>query len=141
MEMIHKKAAIQKSFSAIGVKNGSSPPQSTDNRFGVAYELFVAKELKSAAEKRYEAAKAAAEEQGVIDKEAAVEGVEVNTYQSELFDIGLKKSAGSLSLDKTMLGNYLKRHHNFSEHDVNKALVNGSKPRAGAVNINISLKG
>lgn len=140
MEMLHKKAAIQKSFSKIGKSNGSSAPESTDNRFSAAYELFVSKELKSAAEKRYEIAKQAAKDQGIIDEEQAVEGAEVNTYSSEFFDVGLKKSAGSWTLDKTKLSNNLQTKFNMKKEDVDKLLVSSSNPRKGAVNINISFK-
>lgn len=140
MEMLHKKASIQKSFSDIGKKNSSSPPESTDNRFGLAYELFVSKELKSAAEKRYEAAKQAATDAGIIDEEQAVEGAEVNMYSSEHFDIALKKSASSWTLDKTKLSNKLQTNHGWAKTDVDKLLLSASNPRKGAVNINISFK-
>lgn len=140
MEMLHKKAAIQKAFSAIGNKNGSAAPEDTDNRFSIAYELFVAKELKSAAEKRYEMAKEAAVAAGVIDETKCVEGSEVNTYSSTHFDIGLKKSASSLTLDKTKLSNKLITEHNWTQDAVNKLLVLSSNTRKGAVNINISFK-
>lgn len=140
MEMLHKKAAIQKAFSKIGTANGSSAPESGDNRFGTAYELFVSKELKSMAEKRYEAAKEKAELEGVIDKEKAVEGAEVGVYSSEHFDIALKTSSSSLQLDKTKLKNNLMTKHNMSEKEANKLLVLSSGTRKGAVNINISFK-
>lgn len=140
MEMLHKKAAIQKAFSKIGVSNGSSAPESEDNRFSTAYELFVSKELKSMAEKRYEAAKEKAELEGVIDKEKAVEGAEVGVYSSEHFDIALKTSSSSLQLDKTKLKNNLMTKHNMSEKEANKLLVLSSGTRKGAVNINISFK-
>lgn len=141
MEMLHKKAAIQKAFSKIGKSNGSAPPESDKNTFGVAYELFVSKDLKSQAEKRYEAAKQAAIDAGVIDMEKTVEGAEVITFDSDMFDVSLKQSAGSMSLDKTMLGNVLKRQCNLNEAQVKSIIEASSKPRKGAVNINISLKG
>lgn len=141
MEIIHLKAAIQKAFSAIGKKNGSAPPESKSNSFGVAYELFVASEIRSAANKRYDAAKEAAAIAGIIDDEKAIEGSEVATYNTEYFDVTMKKAAGSLSIDKTQLKNNLMREFNLDEVTVNKLLVKSSKPRKGAVTIGFSLKG
>lgn len=140
MEMLLKKAAIQKAFSKIGKSNGSSAPESDKNTFGVAYELFVSKDLKSQAEKRYDAAKKAAFDAGVIDESKVSEGSEVTTFISDMFDVSLKQSNGSFTLDKTMLSNNLQKM-GWSEADVNKLLANSSKPKKGAVNINISLKG
>lgn len=140
LEMLQKKAAVQKSFSNIGKTNGSKAPEDSSNTFSAAFELFVSKELKSMAEKRYDMAKKAAFEQGILDESKVIEGAEVNTYQSEFFDIGMKQSASSATLDKTLLSNNLQKA-GMSEHDVNKLFVNSSKPRKGAVNINISLKG
>jgi hypothetical protein len=140
MEIIHKKAAIQKALSAIGVKNGSSPPEHSDNRFGLAYELFVASELRSAANKRYDAAKAKAADAGVIDEEKTVEGNEVSTYVSKYFDVTMKKAASSLTLDKTMLKNELSKN-GLSEPQIVTIISRASKPRKGAVTIGFTLKG
>lgn len=140
MDMLLKKAAVQRAFSKIGKSNGSSPPESTSNTFSVAYELFVSKDLKSQAEKRYEAAKKDAIDKGVLDMEKAVEGMEVNTYSSEHFDVALKKSAGSMMIDKTALANNLNKK-GWSAAEVEALIASSSKPRAGAVNINISMKG
>jgi hypothetical protein len=140
MEIIHKKAAIQKALSAIGVKNGSSPPEHSDNRFGLAYELFVASELRSAANKRYDAAKAKAADAGVIDEEKTVEGNEVSTYVSKYFDVTMKKAASSVTLDKTMLRNHLNRM-GIEDREIDTIIAASSKPRKGAVTIGFTLKG
>jgi hypothetical protein len=141
LQMLQIKAAIQKSFQNIGKKNGSAPPESDKNTFSQAFELFVSKELKSMAEKRYDAAKKAAVEAGIIDESKCVEGMEINTWQSEHFDVALKQSSSSQTLDKTMLKNNLMRELNMNETQVNDLIERSSKPRKGAVNINISLKG
>jgi hypothetical protein len=141
MDILLKKAAVQKAFSSIGKKNGSSAPESSSNTFSAAWELFVSKELKSAAEKRYDEAKKTAQEQGVLDMEKAVEGAEVNTYSSEHMDIALKTSASSSTLDKTALKNKLQTVAGMSAAEADKIIAAASKPRKGAVNINISLKG
>lgn len=138
-DMLHRKAAIQKSFSKIGKSNGSAAPDSTDNRASIAWELFVSKELAGMAAKRYDAAKEAAKEAGIIDEEKVQEGTEVNVYDNEHFNISLKKSASSLLLDKTMLSNNLQKG-GMSKADVDKLLVSSSKQRKGATNINISFK-
>jgi hypothetical protein len=139
MDILHRKAAIQKAFAAIGKKNGSAPPESAKNTFGVAYELLVSKDLASMAEKRYEAAKKAAEDAGVIDKSKVVVGEEVRVYESEYFDIALKKNNDSQMLDRTTLKNFLMKQ-GASDAEAEKIIAGGSKPRAGATNINISLK-
>lgn len=141
MEIIHRKAAIQKTFNNIGKTNGSKPLEHSDNRFGIAYELFVASELRSAANKRYDKAKEAADNAGVIDETKTVEGNEVSTYVSKFFDVTMKRSASSLTIDKTQLKNFLMKHHNMTEDEANKVLVGGSKPRKGAVTIGFTLKG
>lgn len=140
MEIIHKKAAIQKALSAIGVKNGSSPPEHNDNRFRDAYELFVASELRSAANKRYEAAKARAADTGVIDEEKTVEGSEISTYVSKYFDVTMKKASSSTTLDKTMLANEMAKR-GMKDEDVKSIIAAASKPRKGAVTIGFTLKG
>ena len=141
MQIILLKAAVQKALSNIGKKNGSAPPKSESNSFGVAYELFVASEIRSAANKRYDAAKDAATIAGVIDEEKTVEGSEIATSSNEFFDVTMKRAASSLTLDKTLLKNYLMTKAGMSEKDATKALVLSSKPRKGAVTIGFTLKG
>jgi hypothetical protein len=139
METIHRKAAIQKAFSNIGKSNGSKPLEHSDNRFQTAYELFCASELRSAANKRYDAAKAKAFEEGIIDEEKCQEGAEIATYKSKYFDVTMKQSAASTTLDKTMLRNNLSRV-GMSETDIDNLIKTSSKPRKGAVTIGFSLK-
>lgn len=141
MEIIHLKAAIQKAFSKIGKSNGSSPPASADNRFGLAYELFVASELRSAANKRYEVAKEAAASAGVLDEEKCVEGSEVAVYDAQYFDVTMKQASGSTQIDKTKLKNELMKEFNLDETSAAAVIAKGSKPRKGAVTIGFSLKG
>jgi hypothetical protein len=141
MEIIHLKAAMQKAFSAIGKKNGSAPPSHTDNRFATAYELFTASELRSAANKRYDAAKAAAADQGVIDEEKTIEGAEVTTYNNKYFDVTMKKASSSSTIDRTMLKNTLMRELNLNEQKAQAVIDKASKPRKGAVTIGFALKG
>jgi hypothetical protein len=141
MEIIDKKVAIQKAASAIGKKNGSAPPESTSNTFGAAYELFVASELRSIANKRYDVAKAQAVEAGVIDEEKAIEGAEIATHNNELFDVTLKKASSSMTLDKTALKNNLSKLAGMSDKEATRIIELSSKPRKGAVTIGFSLKG
>lgn len=141
MEIIDKKVALQKAFSAIGKKNGSSPPEHSDNRFGVAYELFVASDLRSQANKRYEVAKKQAEEAGVIDERETIEGGEVSTYKTKFFDVTMKRAAASSTLDKTALKNVLMRKFKCDENAAQAIIKEASKPRKGAVTIGFTLKG
>jgi hypothetical protein len=140
MEIITRKAAIQKSLSAIGKKNGSAPPESSSNTFGAAYELFVASELRSAANKRYDAAKAEAAKVGVIDEDKTIEGSEIATHVNKYFDVTMKKAASSLSLDKTLLRSALMKQ-GWTEAKVDALIERSSKPRKGAVTIGFTLKG
>ena len=140
MEIIHRKAAVQKAFSKIGKSNGSAPPESTSNTFGPAYELFVASELRSAANKRYDVAKATCVELGILDEEKAVEGAEIAVYKTQLFDVTMKKAASGTTLDRVKLKNALSKR-GMSEKDLIDILKEGSKPKKGAVTIGFSLKG
>ena len=140
MKIIHLKAAIQKSLSNIGKKNGSAPPESSSNSFGVAYELFVSNELRSAANKRYDVAKEAAKDAGIIDEERLIEGSEVSTHSNEYFDVTMKQSAASSTLDKTKLQSELMKF-GLLEAEVLRIFAAASKPRKGAVTIGFALKG
>jgi hypothetical protein len=141
MEIILRKAAIQKSFSNIGKKNGSAPLEHTDNRFGIAYELFCASELRSAANKRYDMAKAVAKDAGIVDEEKCVEGSEITTYNNKYFDVTMKQASASTTLDKTMMKNVLMREFNLDEGMAQGLIDRASKPRKGAVTIGFALKG
>lgn len=138
---IELKAAIQKSLSRIGKSNGSAPPESSSNTFGPAYELFVASEIRSAANKRYEKAKEAAFAAGVIDEEACVEGAEIATHNNEYFDVTMKKASASSTLDKTMLRNHLMKEFNLDDKTADQVIAKSSKPKKGAVTIGFTLKG
>lgn len=140
MEMIDKKVAIQKQLSKIGKANGSAPPESNLNNFGVAYELFVSNELRSAAAKRYDAAKAAAFDAGIVDESEIVEGAEIATWKSKYFDVTMKQAAGSSTLDRTLLWNNLMKL-GFDEKNAQDLIARSSKPRKGAVTIGYTLKG
>ena len=141
MQIIHLKAAIQKQLSNIGKKNGSAPPESSSNTFRTAYELFVANELRSAATKRYDAAKAAAFEAGVIDEDKLIEGSEVATHCNEFFDVTMKQAASSSSVDKVKLKSQLMLQFNLDEKKAADVIAKASKPRKGAVTIGFTLKG
>lgn len=140
MEIIHRKAAIQKAFSNIGKNNGTKPLDHSDNRFGIAYELLTSSELRSAANKRYDMAKARAADAGVIDEEKCIEGSEVSTYVSKYFDVTMKQAASSTTLDKTQMKNVLMRE-GYKEEDAQALIDAASKPRKGAVTIGFALKG
>jgi len=141
VKIIHLKAAIQKSLSNIGKRNGSAPPESTSNAFGAAYELFVASEIRSAANKRYDVAKQQATDVGVIDEEKLMEGAEIATHSNEYFDVTMKQSASSSSVDKTKLKSVLMVEFNLDDKTAQAVIDKASKPRKGAVTIGFALKG
>jgi len=141
MKIIHLKAAIQKQLSNIGKKNGSAPPESTSNAFGAAYELFVASELRSAANKRYDVAKEQATDVGIIDEEKLVEGSEIAVHSNEYFDVTMKQASSSSTVDKTKLKSTLMVECNLDEKSAQKIIDKASKPRKGAVTIGFALKG
>ena len=141
MQIIHLKAAIQKQLSNIGKKNGSAPPMSESNSFRAAYELFVASELRSAANKRYDVAKVLATDVGIIDDEKLVEGSEIAVHSNEYFDVTMKQSASSTSIDKTKLKSVIMVEFNLDDKTAEAVIAKASKPRKGAVTIGFALKG
>lgn len=141
MDILHRKADIQKAFNRIGKANGSAPPLDSGlNNFPIAYELFVANELRSAANKRYDVAKKQADEAGVIDEAETVEGAEIATFRSKYFDVTMKRASASTTLDKTMLKNVLMRELKLNEDRAQAIIDSASKPRKGAVTIGFTLK-
>lgn len=143
MKMIDIKVAIQKAFQKIGKSNGHAPPDPppASNTFPIAYEFFVADNLRSLANKRYEAAKTAARSAGVLgEEEAYVEGSTVTTFESELFDVAAKKASSTTMLDKTVMSNQLARK-GWTPADIEKFIAESSKPRKGAVTFEVVLKG
>ena len=141
MKSIELKVAIQKALSNIGKKNGTAPLPSSSNSYATAHELFVASELRSAANKRYEKAKEAAASSGVIDETECVSGATITTHTNDYFDVQMKKASDSTTLDKTQLSNNLKKMHNLTDTQVEKLIAASSKPRKGAVTIEFALKG
>lgn len=133
------KSDILKRFTAIGKTNGTAPPPSDKNTFGIAYEFFVAGVLRSVANKRYEAAKLAAESAGLIGDKKSLDVGSTTVATNEYFDIVAKKANSSKRLDKTALHNYLSRK--YSEKEALEALVASETEQAGAVTIECSLKG
>lgn len=141
MDSINLKAAIQKALSAIGNKGPTAPNGDQSNTYPIAHELFVASELRSAVNKRYDVAKARAAEAGVIDEDKTVEGAEIVAASYELFDVTMKRNAASTTLDRTQLKNVLMKRMNCTEALAQAIIDEASKPRKGAVTIGFTLKG
>lgn len=141
MKILEIKASIVKTFNNIGKKNGSAPPESGSNTFPVAFEFFVADNLRSIANKRYDVAKAAALAVGVLgDPETYVEGTITNIYEADLFDIAAKKASGTTMLDKTQLANNLAKK-GWKADEIQELVDDSSKPRKGATTYEMILKG
>jgi hypothetical protein len=104
MSLVDKKALAIKNFNKLGVSNGTSPPESSDNRFTIAYEYFIADALASVAAKRKDIAKAAALEAGVLgDREEQKEGNSYNVFSSDDLFIVARVATAVKTLDKTKL--------------------------------------
>lgn len=140
MQTIDIKVAVQRSLSAIGKEGDTAPPESTKNTFPQAYEFFIASQLRSAAIKRYDAAKEAAMKSGVLGTETDyIEGSTITTWKNGLFDIAAKKASSSSTLDRTMLANTLTRK-GWKPDQIEALIEDSSKPRKGAVTYEVVLK-
>lgn len=135
-DILHRRAAINKSFSAIGVKNGSAPPDSKLNTFAPLYEFFVADALRSMANKRYDAAKENLA--SVVDLNKIKEGAQVRLVATEHFDIDARQNVATTTLDRTMLKNELTKRYGSKVAD--DIITKSSKPKKGAVTISCTMK-
>jgi hypothetical protein len=137
-EIIQCKAAIQKTLSKIGKSNGTAPPSSRRNIFPALYEFFVADTLRSAINKRYDAAKAAIIDQQGLNLDAFPESSQAIEASTEHLDLLIKKAAGSSTIDRTMLKNELTKRYGA---DTAEAIIEASsKPKKGAVTISAVMK-
>jgi hypothetical protein len=137
-DLLHRKAAAAKAFNAIGRKNGSAPPEGKDNRLGVAYEFYIANHLRSMANARYDAAKDAALDAGVIDINYPV-GTHI-PYHADGLSIIAKRNNDSSTLDKTLLANNLQKDHGFDESKTRELIQKSSNPRKGALSYDFSVE-
>lgn len=112
LNLIKSKALA--AFSKIGTTNGTAAPQSDDNRFGIAYEYFIADALAAVAAKRKEQAKEAAKSAGLLGEDHA-EATTVETYSNELISISAKTASAAERVDKTALFNELNKKYGAVE--------------------------
>jgi hypothetical protein len=95
---------INTTFASLGHANGQRMPKSTDNREPAAWELYVAKHVLRLAEKRKEAAEAAAVMAGVInDKDNAPlpSGTRQMIYNGQVVDVMVEVRNASERVDVT----------------------------------------
>jgi hypothetical protein len=137
-EIIQCKAAIQKTLSKIGKTNGTAPPPSRRNIFPALYEFFVADTLRSAINKRYDAAKASIIEQQQLALDDFPESTQSIEASTEHLDLLVKKAAGSSTIDKTALRNELSKR--FGTNVADEIIEKSSKPKRGAVTISAVMK-
>lgn len=137
-EMLLLKSAIMKALGKIGTSNGTSPLPSRRNISPALHEFFVADTLRSAVNKRYDAAKEAVIEQAGIDIPNIEESSQHIAASNEHIDLLVKKAASSTTIDKTMLKNELTRR--FGGDVANEIIKAASKPRAGATTISPVIK-
>ena len=102
MSMNDIKAKALTAFANIGTKNGTSAPDSQDNRASIAHEMFIADALASAATKRKEAAKKQALDAGIIRDEYK-EGSTEEVYSNEHLTLAAKTASGANRLDADAL--------------------------------------
>jgi hypothetical protein len=107
MSLNQIKANIVLAFAKIGTRNGTARPESSDNRFSIAYEYFVADTLASIASKRKENAKKAAETVGLLS--IPKPGDTVTCYENEHLQIIAKTNSPAQRLDPTILSNELSK--------------------------------
>jgi hypothetical protein len=98
MSILQIKAKLTSKFAELGNKNGTASPNSTDNRAKIAHEFFVADTLRSVANKRYEDAKKAAAEAGLLADDP-VPSSTVVTYENEHVTISAKTASAARRLD------------------------------------------
>lgn len=89
------KTKLLTAFANLGVKNGTAPGPELDVNEKLAYELFTASTLATAADKRKEAAKAAALKAGII--RPVLPGSSATVFSGKRIAImAATKNAGSL---------------------------------------------
>jgi hypothetical protein len=97
-------------FANIGRKNGTTLPQTQNNREPGAYDLFVAQHLVALANKRKDAAEKAAVQDGVIpdkEKDPRPEGTKEITFTGEHVQVMLSVSTAASRVDITKVMTYL----------------------------------
>lgn len=135
-DILKRVSAAMTAFTKIGRSNGSAPPYSNLNDYGIAYELMIAQRLAKAASARLEAAKEAAQDAGILAK-SYKEGTHI-VYNKEGLVVTIVKHKDSSTLDKTMISNYLSKMYGADVAE--KAISEGSKPRAGNTLITVGVE-
>lgn len=103
MNLTDIKLKLLKGFEALGTKNGTAVPEgATDNRFAIAYEMFVAYHISSMAEKRKDKAKKAALDAGIL-LDNYKPSSEVSIYVEDGLAIIAKTASPAQRLDPAIL--------------------------------------
>lgn len=89
-------------FDNIGKKNGTAPLPSSENRYALAHEYFIASALASYASKRKDIAKIACEKAGMLGEEF-IPGETIETYDSEHLSIIAKTAQPAERIDRASL--------------------------------------
>lgn len=95
------KLKLLDTFNDIGRKGKFAPPSDPDNRFAIAWEYYVAKTLKSYAEKREKIAKEQADAAGLLNKPAP--GETSMAYKCGSFHIVGKTNQPAVRIDTAKL--------------------------------------
>lgn len=127
-------------FSKIGTTNGTTRPETKNNRAPIAWELWVSSHLASVAKGRYEQAKKAALNAGIIFdhfKTPHEPGYE-HIYEDDVVEVWLKVNKPSRSYDVDKLCSYL-IGRGVSKKAINEALVHASTQGKAAHTFTASL--
>ena len=137
--MMHVIGNLAKSFNKIGTANGTARPQSDDNRFGLAFEYYIADRLASIAGKRKEQAKAACKSAGLLgDEDTFKPGNTVQVYDNEHLTINAKTANPANRIDPTELQNVLIRE--LGEVKALKLIMAATKQNKAAVTYEFAIK-
>lgn len=109
------------------------------NTSDVAARFLIAEQMRSFANKNYDAVKKEARDAGILgDEESYMEGETVTVSSFSGFDITAKKAAGSEMADTTAVKNVISKYVPAAKRET--ALAECIKPRKGAVTIAVNVR-
>jgi hypothetical protein len=138
-EALKAKLAIHEAFSDIGKSSTTKMPDNNKNTYPIAAEFAIAKQLRSMAEKRWDVAKKAAANAGILgDDDDYIVGDTVVVFNCQHFDVTAKKANPSRGLDKAQLMVEMLKH--LPEKKVAAIMKAAEKENKGAVTFDIAYK-
>lgn len=121
---MNKLAAVAKAFDRIGKINGTKAPDPVLNSDPIAYEFFVASTLRRIADKRYDAAKSACADAGILgDPPDGPEGETLVHNGVVKITRKVNKGASRLSKDKLVAA---MRRYGLSQGEIDEIIEKSS---------------